>query len=1180
MKIKLFILLAVSFVLAGSSYAQIARDKDGNIDLKKLSEADADRLYRNPDSDLMPEFFKTTGNRNLLKESIINGNKITTLVFNYGSITEPNRLGNVADLVWQGLGYGFEFGPLAASEVVGSSNEILHIVDDSFIRFSPLQGDYSPDGKEKWGWLPKDGFVDPDQEEIARLNIGDSDGDGKPDSWPENFYEPGIGRYVWPAFLGDQSTAPDEEVYFVVDDYTNREFPYYPFADSTKRGLGLDMEVRIIQFNNPLAEDIMFLVYQITNASEKVLPLNYFGMHGDPHVGGPSDYADDRAGFVDPEGVSTQNKEFPQRSRSMVYSWDDDQVGFGGRPTGYFGWKFLESPSIANDGEDNDADGIADETPDNSAGVFLDEANRLTGIANVAVYTAVYGEPKARFSGDEDGDWNPDKDDNGIDGIGSDSPNYPGPDYGEGDGLPSQGWYLDVDGNGIYDAGEPISDERIAGYKWAGSELNFGLRDISESDQIGLTSFHAAAYTQSFPNVPANDELMWEWLSSDSIAVDQEFLQNEGDNVFNFGTGPLSLEQGETQRFSMCILFGNDLDELILNAETSTRILEADYRFAQPPVKPLVTAVAGDGRVTLFWDNRSESSIDPLTGEMDFQGYKIYRSRDYTFSDVFTITDAGGNAFLGEGIAQFDVIDSLSGLHPVEYLGRGIKYNVGTNSGLVHEYVDSTVTNGIKYYYAVVSYDGGIIRPGQELPPTENQAVISRDPITGVLSFAENTVEVVPGPFSSGLVNAEAGTFGLPNRIAGNSTGDITLKVLDDLAVVDDKIYSIDFSAPALYSVKDSTGFTDRFISNDTVFVSLKKTNIITDGAVVTDLNGAVIPSDRYEIEPVDGKIKGTSVGSLTRGEEYFVTYKYYPVFDSKRINSEDSNPVFDGIKVFVQNEILELDKEDSKFNNTDINVNALARNATLGSPIQLFRGEWEIRFLDLDTLEDGTWKNIGDTTINQTLSPIVCPFNVYYVLDTEVKGKFIVNESLTSLNGVWDWGEAIILQPPTAGQNDFTTNYEIIFSIPDSIDGELVVPGSGDVFMVKTKKPFQAGDKYTFTTKAPQFKPEIVGENLDEIYVVPNPYVAYSAFENPAIIPGTRGERELQFRNLPPECTIKIFTVTGELVQTIEKNDNSSIARWDLLSFEGQRVAYGVYIFYVNIPDVGEKIGRFAVIK
>ncbi|HPI38830.1 MAG TPA: hypothetical protein PK397_12885, partial [Ignavibacteriaceae bacterium] len=76
------------------------------------------------------------------------------------------------------------------------------------------------------------------------------------------------------------------------------------------------------------------------------------------------------------------------------------------------------------------------------------------------------------------------------------------------------------------------------------------------------------------------------------------------------------------------------------------------------------------------------------------------------------------------------------------------------------------------------------------------------------------------------------------------------------------------------------------------------------------------------------------------------------------------------------------------------------------------------------------------------------------------------------------------------------------------------------------------------------------------------------------------RGERVLQFRNLPPQCTIRIYTLVGELIQTIQKDDNGSIASWDLLTNEGQRIAYGVYIFHVDAPGIGEKIGRFAVIK
>jgi len=36
----------------------------------------------------------------------------------------------------------------------------------------------------------------------------------------------------------------------------------------------------------------------------------------------------------------------------------------------------------------------------------------------------------------------------------------------------------------------------------------------------------------------------------------------------------------------------------------------------------------------------------------------------------------------------------------------------------------------------------------------------------------------------------------------------------------------------------------------------------------------------------------------------------------------------------------------------------------------------------------------------------------------------------------------------------------------------------------------------------------------------------------------------------------------------------------WDLVSKDGMDIAYGIYIYHVEAPGIGEKIGKFAVIK
>ncbi|MBU2491271.1 MAG: hypothetical protein KJ571_01500 [Bacteroidetes bacterium] len=1127
---------------------------------------------------------KVAGDRREIKDITIKGNKITTIMYNYGSVCAPSVLANVEDLVWDGLGYGFEFGLIAGAEVIDVNGDTLHIISDSHVRST--EGDYSPDASLKYGWLPRAGYSDNTQDNLASLNAEDKNGDGKPDSWPEQWYSPGAGKYLWPAFLGDMATAPDEEVFYAIDDYTNYEFidRYQPFpSDLSKGGLGLEATVRILQFNNPLAEDIIFMVYQITNASEKDLEKVYVGMFGDPHVGGAADYNDDRAFFIPPSGPLAES--YDQRARSMVYAWDADFKGSGGKKPGYFGWKFLESPSFDNNLTDDDDDGIMDESPFNDKGIFIDGVgtNVNSGIYDVEKYTRVYGAPKARWSGDEDGDWDQEKHDIGIDGIGPDSPNYPGPDYGEADGVPSQAFYMDLNNNGIYDNTElgTLSDTQLPGYKWAGSEPNFGYRDISESDMLGLTGFTAARF--GAPNYPKEDELIWQWISKAEIDPEQALLKEEGDNVFCFSTGPMTLKKGESQRFSMAIIMGENRDDLILNSITSVRILEADYRFAQPPAKPIVKAVAEDGKVRLYWDAKSEDSIDPLTQDKDFEGYKIYRSRDFNFSDVYTITDANGVPFLGQALqdpntgqrAQFDLIDDYSGLAEREYDGRGVKYYLGDNSGLQHEYVDSTVQNGITYYYAVVAYDHG----SPDLPPTETQSVIQQDPLTGQLIFDVNTVEVTPGPVSRGIESPEVGLGGTPTSINSDATGKIFVKVMDDLAV-EDKFYQIKFNEDEFYSILDSTGKESTFRAKDTVLVNLPDKNIQPGSLEVYNQANVKIDTSKYFVNYISGQISGKKPGDLVQGETYNVKYRYYPVFKSSLLNSEDANPSFDGLRVFVQNDELNIDPENSKFiHNADVTVIDTVFYPALIGVVSLrtkISADWEIRWNDTDTLSDGSWM-YADTAKTLT-GTFTMPFKIYNVT-ADAPATFVIDELVQGKknNKRWDWGEGIVLQPQ--GATNAATSYEVIIALDKSASVQKL-PKEGDVYQIKTTKPFEKNDEFVFESKKAEIKNEIVQQSLNEIYVVPNPYVAYSISENPGRTFTNRGDRELQFRNLPQTCTIRIYTITGELVDTIEKDDFTSMASWDLLSSEGMRIAYGVYIYHVDIPKIGEKIGKFAVIK
>jgi len=78
------------------------------------------------------------------------------------------------------------------------------------------------------------------------------------------------------------------------------------------------------------------------------------------------------------------------------------------------------------------------------------------------------------------------------------------------------------------------------------------------------------------------------------------------------------------------------------------------------------------------------------------------------------------------------------------------------------------------------------------------------------------------------------------------------------------------------------------------------------------------------------------------------------------------------------------------------------------------------------------------------------------------------------------------------------------------------------------------------------------------------------------------RGERRMDFIHLPTRCTIRIYNVTGALIKTLEKvtGTEDGTLSWNLITEDGMDLAYGLYIYHVDAPGIGEYIGKFAVIK
>ena len=233
---------------------------------------------------------------------------------------------------------------------------------------------------------------------------------------------------------------------------------------------------------------------------------------------------------------------------------------------------------------------------------------------------------------------------------------------------------------------------------------------------------------------------------------------------------------------------------------------------------------------------------------------------------------------------------------------------------------------------------------------------------------------------------------------------------------------------------------------------------------MLKDAGGNVISKTKYQIKASEGKIRGNNPGDLATGESFTVNYQYYPVYNSTLIDSSDANPVFDGMRLFVNNHPLNLNNSRSVWaDNVETNVVdqtlwSLSNADYIGTPHVQYRADWEIRWLDLaDTASDGSYIGGDSVLAVPSMKLKSTPFNIVNVSEVDTLGNFVkanymIDETktpLTSKNGIWDWNEGIILRPtiPTsASQVSYlvkfslrpdTTSYDTTFvvGIPDSVD-------------------------------------------------------------------------------------------------------------------------------------------------
>lgn len=94
------------------------------------------------------------------------------------------------------------------------------------------------------------------------------------------------------------------------------------------------------------------------------------------------------------------------------------------------------------------------------------------------------------------------------------------------------------------------------------------------------------------------------------------------------------------------------------------------------------------------------------------------------------------------------------------------------------------------------------------------------------------------------------------------------------------------------------------------------------------------------------------------------------------------------------------------------------------------------------------------------------------------------------------------------------------------------------------------------------------------------NDLSATHAFPVPFI--PSKGHTQITFTRLTAKVTIRVFTLSGELVKTILKDSGGSdeVSWFPVANDSGQTIASGVYLYHVESTDGKTRVGKLMVIK
>jgi len=690
-------------------------------------------------------------------------------------------------------------------------------------------------------------------------------------------------------------------------------------------------------------------------------------------------------------------------------------------------------------------------------------------------------------------------------------------------------------------------------------------------------------------------------------------------------SGEFELAPGQAVDLGVAFIAAPNFEALLRNANAAQRVFDNNFIGPTAPRPPAVTAVPGNKSVTLYWPaDPTESSKDALTNRADFEGYRIYRSEDKgkTWGAPTDNLAAYPNGVLP--VAEYDVINTVEQLaavvvahsnqvSPASILSEGLAD--GSQPGDAEDVDNSTFFSNDNFqiifetdnsFQVLNSSQGALLNYLDDLSKAVGFAVLD----TG-WTLLSNNPDATHGVFRAGAHIYVTGMYarldGLPKKgdvftidqrkndpgknvglahswkdpgvlrngyeywytVAAYDREDLALGVpvnenrpatVAD-AFADDQTVAIVPQAPhaGFVAAAVDSGANKQIFSHPA-----GKADISSFGLQIVDPRQ--LKSTKYEISfavtASDKTFTVTDIGASNRPQ----VLKDQPLYDAQL----DNAVLFDGMRMQVTDVEfnINLDKSTQTVraggDTLEIDGDSVQPRAGANDHDFLFKfvqgpqdtARFRYKYTDFDTGVPVTAPFfVKDLTTGDTLT--------VEILDTRAdEGDY---------DGRYDLAERIAIgDTKYTGSGGFEAN---TYSYRFRFTGNYV---AGTEFRIVTNKPLTATDRYQFSTIGANINDAQAKSDLDRIRVVPNPFVVTSGFDT------VRDRHEIHFTRLPLNCTIKIFTLTGDLVRTLQHQSNvsgASIEKWDLKTEFGSEVAYGVYLYHID-SAAGTKMGKIAIMR